>query len=324
MSGPAREPMAQGEPRGRHAAAEQPADLPGGPVDIGDPGRAAVTVVPRPDCRFPFHNDIVADVARFPGDGELHLLAASVRGLSHLYYGKVRQDSFGHLVTSDGRWLVAAVADGVSAGQHSHVAAEIVSQMGCRLLVAQLEERPPAELDWRAVLDGVADEIVGHARRRLALVDSTLLDVARQLAATALFAVVPIVPADSGERTVHVMSLGDTSAWVLRPDAAPAWDSLQVVKNRGSVLASSMTMALPGVPAKMAPPVTTTLRPGEALVLMSDGVGDPLGGGTGEVGEYLADAWREPPDPFTFIAQVGFRRRSYDDDRTVLAVWPVQ
>jgi hypothetical protein len=318
--------MSQTEPSGRHAAPEQPAGLPGGPVDIGDPGRAAVTVVPRPDGRFPFHNDIVADVARFPctGGDELHLLAASVRGLSHLYYGKVRQDSFGHLVTENGRWLVAAVADGVSAGEHSHVAAEIVSRAGCRLLVAQLEERSPAELDWRAVLDGVADEIVDHARRRLALADSTPLDVARQLAATALFAVVSVVPDESGERPVHVMSLGDTSAWVLRPGAAPAWDSLQAVKNRGSVLASSATMALPGVPTELAPPVSTTLGPGEALVLMSDGVGDPLGGGTGEVGEYLAGAWREPPDPFTFIAQVGFRRRSYDDDRTVLAVWPVQ
>lgn len=323
MTGPAREP---GEPRGRHAAAEPPAVMPGGPVDIGDPGRAAVTVVPRPDCRFPFHNDIVADVARFsgPDGGELHLLAASVRGLSHLYYGKVRQDSFGHLVTEDGRWLVAAVADGVSAGQHSHVAAEIVSQVGCRLLVAQLAECPPEELDWRAVLDGVADEIVEHARGRLAPVDATLLDIARELAATALFAVVPVAPAESGARTVHVMSLGDTSAWVLRPGAAAVWDSLQAVKNRGSVLASSTTMALPGVPAEPAPPVTTTLGPGETLVLMSDGVGDPLGGGTGEVGEYLAGVWREPPDPFTFIAQVGFRRRSYDDDRTVLAIWPVQ
>jgi hypothetical protein len=309
---------------GRHAAAE-PNHLPGHPVDIGDPGRAAVTVVPRPDGRFPFHNDIVADVARIPGQaGELHLLAASVRGLSHLYYGKVRQDSFGHLVTKDNRWLVAAVADGVSAGPHSHVAAEIVSRVGCRLLVAQLEERAAADLDWRAVLEGVAAEIVGHARRRLELVDPTLLDVAGQLAATALFAVVGVEPTEEGDRPVHVMSLGDTSAWVLRPGTTSAWNSLQAVKNSDSVIASSATMALPGVPVELAPPVTAGLRPGEALVLMSDGVGDPLGGGTGEVGEYLVDAWREPPDPFTFIAQVGFRRRSYDDDRTVLAIWPVQ
>ncbi|MCT2588267.1 protein phosphatase 2C domain-containing protein [Actinophytocola gossypii] len=313
-------------PGGRHAAVERPERPPGRPVDIGDPGRAAATVVPRPDGRFPFHNDIVADAARVPGPagGELHLLAASVRGLSHLYYGKVRQDAFGHLVTRDGRWLVAAVADGVSAGSHSHVAAEIVTRLGCRLLVEQLDDRPAAELDWRAVLDGVGGEIVRHARQRLGLVDSTLPDVAGRLAATALFAVVAVDPAETGDRPVHVMSLGDTSAWVLRPGAPPAWDPLQAVKNDGSVVASAATMALPGVPVELAPPVTTSLTPGEALVLMSDGVGDPLGGGTGEVGEYLAGAWREPPDPFTFIAQVGFRRRTYDDDRTVLAVWPVQ
>jgi hypothetical protein len=309
--------------RGRHAAAE-PDHLPGRPVDIGEPGRAALTVVPRPDGRFPFHNDIVADVARIPGRaGELHLLAASVRGLAHLYYGKVRQDSFGHLVTGDDRWLVAVVADGVSAGPYSHEAAEIVSRVGCRLLAAQLEQRVAAELDWRAVLEGIAGEIVGHAHRELDLVDPGVLEVAEQLAATALLAVVALDPTEEGDRPVHVMSLGDTSAWVLRPDGTPAWESLQALKNSGAVIASSATMALPGMPADLAPPMTTSLRPGEVLVLMSDGVGDPLGGGTGEVGEYLAGAWREPPDPFTFIAQVGFRRRSYDDDRTVLAVWPV-
>lgn len=309
---------------GRHAAQESD-QLPGGPVAIGDPGRAATTVVPRPDDRFPFRHDIVADVARIPGPatGELHLLGASVRGLSHLYYGKVRQDAFGYLVTKDGRWLVAAVADGVSAGAHSHVAADIVSRVGCRLITAQLEERDPAELDWPALLDTLVAEIVGHACRKLGLVDPTVADVAAELAATALFAVVAVEPSGAGERPVHVMSLGDTSAWVLRPDATPGWESLQDVKNQGSAVASSATMALPGLPAELAPPVATTLRAGEVLVLMSDGVGDPLGGGTGEVGEYLAEAWRRPPDPFSFIAQVGFHRRSYDDDRTVLAVWPV-
>jgi hypothetical protein len=308
---------------GKHVAPVGPDRWPAA-APIGDPGRAATTVVPRPDERFPFRHDIVSDSVRIPGDnGELHVMGASVRGLSHLYYGKVRQDAFGRLLSKDRRWLVASVADGVSSGDHSHVAADIVSQLGCVLLARQLEERDAAEIDWADVLHCLSSEIVGRAAERFGLVDPTLEEVAGKLASTALFAVVAVEPTEAGDRPVYVLSLGDTSAWVLHPDAEPAWESLQEVKNAGSVVASSATMALPGLPPRLPSPVATALCPGEVLVLMSDGVGDPLGGGTGEVGAALADAWREPPDPFTFTAQVGFQRRSYDDDRTVLAVWPV-
>jgi serine/threonine protein phosphatase PrpC len=288
-----------------------------GPLSIGDPGRAATAVVPRRDERFPFRHDIVADTARVGG---LDVLGASVRGLSHLYYGVVRQDAFAYRRTRDRRWLVVAVADGVSAGDHSHVAADIVSHTGCDLVAAQLEKRDPADLRWHAILTELAGEIVTRAKQ---LFGPAPENVACRMAATALFAVVGVEPAESGDRPVHVMSVGDTSAWLLRPDAEPAWQALHEVKNGASVVASSATAALPGMPSRLATPVTTCLRPDEVLVLMSDGVGDPLGHGTGDVGAYLAQAWRRAPDPFTFAAQVGFRRRSYDDDRTVVAVWPV-
>jgi hypothetical protein len=65
------------------------------------------------------------------------------------------------------------------------------------------------------------------------------------------------------------------------------------------------------------------VRPGEVLVLMSDGVGDPLVDGAGEVGRVLSGAWRRPPRDVDFAAQVGFAKRTYDDDRTVVAVGPV-
>jgi hypothetical protein len=117
------------------------------------------------------------------------------------------------------------------------------------------------------------------------------------------------------------MSLGDTSAWQLRPDREMPWESLREVKNAGSTIASSATAAVPLIPRQLPPPVSARLCPGEALVLMSDGVGDPLGGGTGEVGASLASAWRLPPDPLNFAAQVGFARRTFDDDRTVVAIW---
>jgi Protein phosphatase 2C len=298
--------------------------FPGAPTTIGDGGRAATAVVPKPDDRFPFRHDIATDTARIPGHaGDLHVLGASVRGLSHFYYGKVRQDSFAYLVTEDHRWLVAAVADGVSSGDHSHLAADIVAEWGCQLIARHLAEHDAADLDWRRILTGVATRIVDDACERFGFVEPSLADVAGRMAATALYAVVALEPAETGERPVHVMALGDTSAWLLCPAEQAAWVPLQQIKNSANVVASSATEALPGLPGQLAPAIRTSLRQDEVLVLMSDGGGDPIGDGTGEVGLYLADAWKRPPDPFTFTSQVGFRRRSYDDDRTVLAVWPV-
>ena len=46
-----------------------------------------------------------------------------------------------------------------------------------------------------------------------------------------------------------------------------------------------------------------------------------LGRGDGPVGSFLAQMWKTPPDMLSFGGQVGFARRSFDDDRTVVGVW---
>jgi serine/threonine protein phosphatase PrpC len=290
--------------------------------DIGDPGRAAAMVVPGPDELLPFRHDMVLDGVRIPAKegGDVELRAASVRGLSHQYYGTVRQDEFAYLVTRDRRWLVAAVADGLSSARYSHVAANIVCRDGCRHLERQLRDRDLTELDWPALFGDIADRVIARACEAFKLREPHVETIAEQMAATALFAVMDLSSTRAGRR-VRVMSLGDTSAWLLSPDHDMPWTALQAVKNAGSTVASASTAAVPALPRTFAPPVVTELHPGEVLVLMSDGVGDPLGGGTGDVGRFLAGAWRTPPSPLNFAAQVGFRRRSYDDDRTVLAVW---
>ena len=62
-----------------------------------------------------------------------------------------------------------------------------------------------------------------------------------------------------------------------------------------------------------------TLRPGEALVLASAGLGTPVR--ETPVGTYLAQAWAEPPGPVTYLHQLQFDLRSFDDDRTAVVVW---
>jgi hypothetical protein len=54
---------------------------------------------------------------------------------------------------------------------------------------------------------------------------------------------------------------------------------------------------------------------------MSDGVGDPLGEADDDVGRTLGRAWARPPLQHRFTAQIGFGRKGFDDDRTVIGVW---
>lgn len=300
------------------------------PYVVGEPGRAPALTIPIPDRNFPGVPDIAVDgyrtVACTSGVA-VELRAASVRGLSHRHYGKVRQDAYGVRQSEDGRWLVVAVADGVSAGHYSHLAAEVVTSYALDLLVQYLAgDGDPAEVPWHDFLSAVAIQMARHARASLQadgvdLTGMTVRQVAGYLAATSLFALVDTVANDDGALPVYLKELGDTSGWVVR--GGRTWDALQVVKNEGAEIASSAVSALPIVPADPGPTTCTFLDPNDVLVLMSDGIGDPLGPGIGEVGEFLAASWAKPPPPLEFAAQVDFARKSFDDDRTALAVWPV-
>lgn len=299
------------------------------PYTVGDPGRAAQVVRAAPDLRFWDQPDTVLDgvlVADAAGDPVLELRAASVRGLSHRYYGRVRQDEYAYCCTAGAEFLVVAVADGVSAGRYSHHAAQVVTRQGCALIADLLRDVEPAELAWADVLDHLASAVVEQGRQVLGEhggrhhADS--LDppaVAREMAATALFAVVDLRAGAAG-RTAHLFGLGDTSAWVLR--SGTRWEALQPIKNYGATIATSAVSALPLIPSDPAPPMRVVIGPEDALVLVTDGIGDPLDDGTGEVGAFLASVWRRPPTALDFAAQVGFARKSYDDDRSAVALWP--
>ena len=66
---------------------------------------------------------VIADGSGRPA---VELRAASVRGLSHRFYGKVRQDQYTLPRLRTAAHLVVAVSDGVSGGSQSHTAAKLV------------------------------------------------------------------------------------------------------------------------------------------------------------------------------------------------------
>ena len=56
-------------------------------------------------------------------------------------------------------------------------------------------------------------------------------------------------------------------------------------------------------------------------MLCTDGLALPLAGGGGEVGATLARELARPPDIVDFARLLDFSRSTYDDDRSLIAVW---
>jgi hypothetical protein len=290
---------------------------------IGDPGRSfrEVSAVLRPGSTNP--PDTVLDGGSL---GPIEVRAASVCGLAHRQSGKARQDAYAVSADPGGVWLVVAVADGVSAGALSHEAATIVARHGVRQLTARLTDRHPRDVDWYELFSALAHGVLASGVRTLSRgqasgTSPSPADVALAMSTTVTF-VAYATRADGARREVSVAWWGDSPAWEVSPDGA--WTNLSAVKSPVDGISRSDVAALPYLPpsAEHLPVRHLTVAADARVLVMSDGVGDPLGDGTGEVAAALARMWRQPPRPLVFADQVGFGRKSYDDDRTVVAIWP--
>jgi hypothetical protein len=294
---------------------------------IGNPGRAFTAVAPLAMPHIPVDGLVIAgdpgppDTALDGGRlGGWELRAASVRGLAHRYDGRPRQDAYAFCVSTDGEWIVAAVADGVSSGALSHRASALVAHHGCRILAKQLGTVHPDGIDWYAALADVSKAVLALGRRTP---DFELLndeDIARAMSTTVVFAVVKTVPDE--DSSAYLCWWGDSSAWSLDPEGR--WDCLSEVKNDDpDAVPTNATRALPFLPEDSddIPARTVGIDAGRTLFLITDGIGDALGNGDGEVGSILSGLWRSPPDLLQFAAHAGFGRQGFDDDRTVLGLW---
>ncbi len=296
------------------------------PPTIGDPGAQPEihsTLASSPAGRA----DTILD---FGGAGDLEIRAASLRGRAHRYghgkrLSKTRQDDYCFQLSTDGRWLVVFVADGVGQAPESHVAATIATRRGCQLVVQAIDDGThPSELRWdEDIAPRVAGFIVSEATRRFAMTEPhasepTAAEVASMMSTTAAAAVISTAPdSETGMSFFAAAIAGDCSIWTLGLDEG--WHSLTPLKNEGREIASNAVRGLPYLGDVLT--FAGALRPGTALFLMSDGLGDPLGSGEGEVGRYLAPRWAAPPGPYEFARTLDFFRRAFDDDRTAVGIW---
>jgi hypothetical protein len=137
---------------------------------------------------------------------------------------------------------------------------------------------------------------------------------------TATILVCEAAPAGA-TRAVYIAWMGDSPVWLIDNSQ---WHCLTEIKNAGRDVASSSVAALPHLPGDplQLPTSCYAIPVDGCLLVMTDGVGDPLGDGRGEVARVLAGEWTQPPALFRFAEQVAFGRKSYDDDRTVVGIWP--
>jgi hypothetical protein len=242
---------------------------------------------------------------------QLRLRYASVRGRSHRFRGEPRQDhveACWHEAT--GR-VVFAVADGVSTAPASHRGALTACRVMVDCLLGELDHwfGPP---EWSRHLEEVE-------RRLDDLGERLRIEPAARPRALATTLVAGVLSPTASGLSGELVQIGDTSAWRLRDGV---FEPLLAVKTSGdSGVVSNTVTTIPPVPGR---PLRVSIRidVGDVLLVGTDGVGDPLGAGTGLVGELLAAALAVPPPVLGFAHLLDFSRETFDDDRSLLAVWP--
>ncbi|MGW4379987.1 protein phosphatase 2C domain-containing protein [Kitasatospora sp. NPDC004531] len=246
----------------------------------------------------------------------LTLRLASVRGAQHRYYGKPRQDAARAVPHRPSGAVVFAVADGVSSAARAEQGAAEACRAALDRILLQLAWSP-ASLDLRDVALHAAERLRRLAGVRLNKAEPDPAEVAALYATTLVTGVVR--PHPEGP-VVELCRIGDSGAWLLDGRQAAYRPVFPSKTGSDTLLVSNEVRALPAVPAAVEQ-VTGRLAPDQVLLIGTDGFGDPLGDGDGLVGALFADQLATPPAPLWLAHVLDFDRETFDDDRTLLAVW---
>ncbi|WP_292975793.1 protein phosphatase 2C domain-containing protein [Mycobacterium sp.] len=263
---------------------------------------------------YPFRPDVVIDGW---STATITIRGASQRGHLHRYNGAPRQDDFATHALSDGR-IIVAVADGVSAAKQSHIGATAAVNYAAGWLRTHLAA-DVSQTDWVMLMKSTAYRLAEQAQSLFKLAAPDPVVAEEQLATTLVCAV--IEPLEAGLMRAHLVGIGDSGAWLLSSNGFRALLGGKAITNDG--LTSSAVIGLPRVPSELCLEVVD-FGGSDVLLLGSDGIGDPLGSGQGGVGNLLRDLLTatRPPSLVEFAHALDFSRENFDDDRTLVAVWP--
>ncbi|MFJ8888748.1 protein phosphatase 2C domain-containing protein [Streptomyces sp. NPDC102402] len=277
-------------------------------------GRPAARFEPKPPPADPYRPDTLFDGWSTPG---LTVRLASVRGDAHRFGGQPRQDDIvvaSHEPTGS---VVFAVADGVSSAPRSHVGAALACRTAVDDVLRQLDEERQ-QVDWKRVVTAAAYQLLMRVTRGSEPTREQKHEAQVLLATTLVTGVVRLT--GSGLLEVNLVHVGDSGAWMLHKNSFHPL--LGGKEERADGVFSSAVSALPWLPPQIEGTWYTFPEDG-VLLVGTDGFGDPLGDGTGRIGSVMAyELGRPPREPQAVAQLLDFSRETFDDDRTLLAVWP--
>ncbi|MER6473926.1 protein phosphatase 2C domain-containing protein [Streptomyces collinus] len=308
-----------------------------------DPEPTALPAVD-PDDLAELVPDTVLDGARY---GACTLRAVSLRGDSARYRGEQRRDALltARFGTGEQALVLVAVATGARATPYAHLAAAEACQLIGRA-VGRSHQRLAEDIragrrgDLKSGLHRLTDRGLGKLRASAVEQDLDPEEYAASLRCL-------LLPADPDCRTRVFFGVGDGGLFRLRagewqdiePRVAPADTTGEPVLSFGSPPAETpegdrltMDLGIPTPPSPYEPAPepprepfrfrASVARPGDVLVMGTEGLAEPLRGEPA-LCAYLARRWsdRTPPGLAAFLADVQVRVKGYADDRTAAAVW---
>lgn len=258
-------------------------------------------------------------------NGRLVVRGASVRGYQHRYDGYPRQDDFALGSSEDGSCIFAALADGLSSAEQSHIGASYATRYAVRWLKqtvrARLETTTAEKIDWHQMLNDCmrsASWFLHEETKKLFGSE----DGSRSTHPTATTLVCVVVLTREDDTTeAYSVSVGDSGVWQLSEgDFIPI--SGGKAANKDGIVDSSVSAFLPDCIPETFDTGRHRLTPDTVLLLGSDGFGDPLDNGQGSVGDMFRRALESRiPSHHEFAHLLDFSRETFDDDRTLIGIW---